>query len=151
MRMIKLNKIPCMYDRRGFWIVTVLLMFGILLNGCAAGMGRNVYTSKGWMAGSKSDAIMETAMRALSDAGSIVGTNKESGEIYASVRGFAIQITIKPGSSWAAVTCRIDGSWSQGAANSQWVFNPHEAALTIEGFTPKNCAKGLLAKIQDSL
>ena len=146
-----INKIPCMYERRGLWISVAALMAGILFYGCAAGMGKTVYTTKGLMIGSKSGAIMVAAERGLSDAGSIVGTNKENGEIYANVRGFAVQVTIKPGSSWAVVTCRADGSWSQGAANDKLTITSHETALTVEGYTPEDCAKELFEKIQDRL
>ena len=146
-----MNKMSCMYERRGLWISAVVLLLGILMYGCVAGMGKTVYTTKGLMMGSKSEAIMVVAERVLSEAGSIIGTDKENGEIYANVRGFAVQVTIKPGSPWAAVTCRADGSWGQGTANDKWTITSHETALTVEGYTPEDCAKELLEKIQDRL
>ena len=146
-----MNKMPCMDERKCLSISVAVLLLGILFYGCAAGMGKTVYTTKRLMIGSKSGAIMVAAERVLSDAGSIVGTNKENGEMYANVRGFAVQVTIKPGSPWAAVTCRADGSWGQGTANDKWTITSHETALTVEGYTPEDCAKELLEKIQDRL
>lgn len=130
------------------WLAALAWVAGA---GCAAGAGKQVWTQKGWLPGSESDAIAAAAEKVLSREGKIAGKDEARGEVYGEVRGFAVSIRVEPGSAWAAVTCRANGVWSQGAAPGTWEIQPLKVEYAVEGYTPERCAEDLLDKIRDRL